>query len=183
MVAVAALLPAYVSCTKDQDTEPFVPSLPGATQPVGSGDDLLSEDDACERLLSAATAAYEKANCPFEPVECPAFIRPAGASGCYEYSEDSLKECESTYESAGSVCSNLGPCVVTAVENTSLSSCVLVDGGEGGAAGQGSGGSPGSAGAGAQGGAPGGGGAPGDAGSSSGGQDSTPPSGGAGAAP
>lgn len=164
LLLLTTLLPAYASCTTDQDTEPFVPALPGATQPVAAGA-TLSEDEACERMLDAATAAYAKHGCSFEHAECPDFIRPAGASGCYEYSEDSVDACESTYAEASS-CVSLGPCFATAIENTSLPSCELVVvPGEGGAPGS-DGGAPGAGGGapGAEGGAPGSSGAASQAG-------------------
>lgn len=175
LFALTAVLPVYLSCTNDPDTEPFVPALPGATQPVNESGSLISEEDACQRLLAAATAAYEDRHCSFEHAACPDFIRPAGASGCYEYSEQSVAECEDAYDSAGSSCSSLGPCFATAVENKSLPTCELVE-----VPGEGLGGAPGGGGAGGDGTAPGSSGAPADAGASSGGQGATPPSGGAG---
>ncbi|HEY6079408.1 MAG TPA: hypothetical protein VIW29_11425 [Polyangiaceae bacterium] len=164
------MLPVYLSCTSDQDTEPFVPALPGATQPVASGS-LLSEGEACERLLEAATSAYAEHGCELEHAECPDFIRSAGASGCYEYQEESVEECESSYAAATS-CSNLAPCFVTAIENTSLPECELVAvPGEGGAPGS-AGGAPGSDGGtpGSDGGTPGSSGASTQMGGASGGQ-------------
>ncbi len=178
LFALTAVLPVYLSCTKDPDTEPFVPALPGATQPVNDGGSLISEEEACQRLLAAATAAYEDRNCSFDHAACPDFIRPAGASGCYEYSEESVEACEEAYDSAGTSCSNLGPCFATAVQNTSLPTCQLVEV-------PGVGGAPGSGGAGGESAAAGNSGvgtsgAPGEAGASNGGEPSMPPSGGAG---
>jgi hypothetical protein len=170
LLLLTAILPVYLSCTTDQDTEPFVPALPGATQPVATGS-LLSEREACERLLEAATAAYSEHDCELEHAGCPDFVRPAGASGCYQYSEASVEDCESSYAAATS-CSNLAPCFVTAIENTSLPECELVGGvpSEGGA--PGSAGGPGSDGGApvTDGGAPGSSGAPSQVGGASGGQ-------------
>lgn len=142
------------SCSKSEDTEPFVPAVEGATQPE-SGGAPLSEDEACERLLSAAVDAYEQLGCspPTFP-DCPGFVRPAGGSGCYEYSADSVEACEERYKAATD-CRALSPCFATALPNGELSSCELVSGGGDG----GAGGAGGAAGAGALGGAAGSGGA------------------------
>ena len=111
--------------------------MPGATQPEGGGA-LLSEADACERVRSAALDAYDQLNCD-EPTfpECPAFLRPGGGSGCYEYREGSIEACEQAYEEASS-CRTLGPCLVTAEQNLDLDTCEEVippDPGTGGAGG------------------------------------------------
>ena len=134
-------LPLFASCTGSEDTEPFLPAVEGASQPKGSGV-LVSEDDACDRLLKAATAAYKRLGCssPSFP-KCPAFLRPGGGSGCYEYFDDSVSACEETYEKAPS-CRELSPCLATAQLNEALSTCERVDvvepiGGAGGAAGAG----------------------------------------------
>jgi hypothetical protein len=137
-LAVWALL--FASCTTDEDTEPHVPSMPGATQPEGDGA-LLSEADACDRARSAAFDAYDRLGCD-EPTfpECPAFLRPGGGSGCYEYREGSVEACEQAYQDATS-CRTLGPCLVTAEQNLDLDTCeqVTPDPGTGGAGGVGSG--------------------------------------------
>jgi|GEM_PF-4206012 len=136
-------LPLFASCTASEDTEPFVPAVEGASQPTASGD-LVSEDDACERLLKAAEAAYDRLGCslPRFP-ECPGFLRPGGGSGCYEYFDDSVSACEETYEKAPS-CRELSPCLATAQLNEELETCEKVDvvepvGGAGGTAGAGPG--------------------------------------------
>jgi len=127
------------SCTKSEDTEPFIPASEGATQPEGGGA-LLTEDDACSRLRTAWAGAQKRLNCA-GPVaaECPGFIRPAGGNGCYEYSEDSVEACEKSYKDAFS-CSVIAPCVVTAERNDSLPTCEVPSTGEGGAGGVPSGG-------------------------------------------
>jgi hypothetical protein len=134
-------LPLYASCTSSEDTEPFVPAVEGARQPKGAGA-LVSEDDACGRLLKAANAAYKRLGCtaPDFP-ECPGFLRPGGGSGCYEYFDESVSACEETYEKAPS-CRELSPCLATAQLNEELATCEKVDvaepsGGAGGAAGAG----------------------------------------------
>jgi hypothetical protein len=134
-------LPLFASCTGSEDTEPFVPAVEGARQPQGSGA-LVSEDDACERLLKAAEAAYERLDCssPTFP-DCPGFLRPGGGSGCYEYFDDSVSACEQTYDQAAS-CRELSPCLATAQLNEDLPTCERVGviepvGGAGGAAGAG----------------------------------------------
>jgi hypothetical protein len=115
-------MPVFANCANSEDTEPLVPAMRGATQPNGSGD-LVSEDEACERLRSAALSAYEDLRCP-EPdyPECPGFLRPGGGSGCYEYREGSVASCEREYEDATS-CSNLAPCLATAELNLELPTC------------------------------------------------------------
>src|SRR6185369_13901765 len=91
LVLSLAGLPLFASCTTSEDTEPFVPAVEGATQPGADGA-LISEDDACDQLLKAEKAAYKRLGCdaPSFP-ECPGFLRPGGGSGCYEYSEGSVK--------------------------------------------------------------------------------------------
>jgi hypothetical protein len=132
-------LPLFASCTSSEDTEPFVPAVEGARQPQGSGA-LVSEDDACERLLKASKAAYKRLGCTAPKLpECPGFLRPGGGSGCYEYFDESVSACEETYEKAPS-CRELSPCLATAELNTELPTCEQVDvvepvGGAGGAGG------------------------------------------------
>jgi hypothetical protein len=141
----------FTNCTASEDTEPFVPSMQGATQPEADGT-LISEADACDRLLGAVEAAYDRLRCdtPNFP-GCPAFVRPGGGSGCYEYSEGSVEACEQAYEDARS-CRELSPCLATAQLSTELPTCDLASG-EGG---QGGGGSGGGGGGGADGGGSGG---------------------------
>jgi hypothetical protein len=134
-------LPLFASCTSSEDTEPFVPAVEGASQPEGSGA-LVSEDDACRRLLRAANEAYDRLNCdsPIFPA-CPGFLRPGGGSACYEYFDDSVSACEETYEKAPS-CRELSPCLATAQLNEALDTCERIDvvepvGGAGGSAGAG----------------------------------------------
>lgn len=136
MLLVSALvgLSLVPSCTKSEDTEPFVPASEGAIQPEGGGD-LLTEEDACSRLAGALLAARKRLGCTGpKPAECPGFLRPGGGDGCYEYSEDSVEACEGAYEDAFS-CSDLAPCIVTAERNDSLPTCELSSTGEGGAGG------------------------------------------------
>jgi hypothetical protein len=134
-------LPLFASCTSSEDTEPFVPAVEGASQPKASGA-LVSEDDACERLLKTAKAAYKRLGCsPPGFAACPGFLRPGGGSGCYEYFEDSVSACEERYEEAPS-CRELSPCLATAQLNEELTTCERVGviepvGGAGGAAGAG----------------------------------------------
>lgn len=127
------------SCTKSEDTEPFVPASEGAKQPEGGGA-LLTEEDACGRMLDAWSAVQKRLGCA-GPVkaECPGFIRPGGGNGCYEYSEESVEACEKSYKDAFS-CSVIAPCVVTAERNDSLPTCEMPSTGEGGAGGAPSGG-------------------------------------------
>jgi hypothetical protein len=132
-----AVVPAFVSCATSEDTEPFVPSVEGARQPADGGD-LISEEDACERLRAAALDAYERLDCkaPAYP-DCPGFLRPGGGSGCYEYRADSVDSCEQAYEDSTS-CRTLAPCLATAELNVELSTCdQLVMEGGGGAGGAG----------------------------------------------
>lgn len=163
-LALSGLL--YASCTGSEDTEPYVPAVSGATQPEADGD-LIGEEEACDRLKSAAEDAYDRLGCPEPSFEgCPAFVRPAGGSGCYEYSAGGVEACEEAYGAADS-CRSLSPCLATAVPNAELPTCEgLVVPGAGGAGGAGAGaggggaelaGAGGMAGATAQGGNPSGG--------------------------
>jgi len=151
-------LPLFASCTKSEDTEPFVPAVEGARQPSGEGA-LVSEEDACARLLEAANDAYDRLGCdaPSFP-KCPGFLRPGGGSGCYEYYDDSVTACVDSYDDARS-CREMSPCLATAERNDTLATCEVVDDGTGGAGGAGTGGDGPVAGAG-NGGAPPEGGAP-----------------------
>lgn len=136
LVAVLGL-PLYASCTKSEDTEPFVPAKEGASQPSAEGD-VVAEDEACERVRGAYAHAYDDLGCDFpEPPACPAFIRPGAGAGCYEYYEKSVSACEEAYKNARS-CSGFTPCVVSAKRNDELPTCVMVAPvGGGGAGGQG----------------------------------------------
>jgi hypothetical protein len=132
LVSAVLGLPLFAGCTSSEDTEPFVPAVEGATQPKGEGA-LISEEDACERLLEAARAAYKRLGCdaPKYP-ECPGFLRPGGSSGCYTYYEDSVATCEQAYEDATS-CRGLSPCLAVAERDDALPTCEQVDLGAGGA--------------------------------------------------
>ena len=139
------------SCTPSEDTEPFVPASEGAQQPPGGGATLV-EDEACSRLLKAASAAYKRLGCAAPQLaECPGFLRPGGGSGCYEYSASSISACEKAYGDAAS-CQGLAPCVATATRNDELPTCELLDA-QGGAGGGGAEGGTGFGGA-SEGGAP-----------------------------
>jgi hypothetical protein len=171
-------LPLYASCTASEDTEPFVPAAQGAAQPPADGE-LVSEADACARLLKAANAAYDRLGCdaPSFP-KCPGFLRPGGANGCFEYYDDSVTACVSAYEEART-CHELSPCLATAERNDELETCEQVDLGTGGAGGAPAGGAPSVAGTGGaseggagpvpEAGAPGASGSPAVAGQSAGG--------------
>ena len=129
-------LPLYASCTKSEDTEPYVPAAEGAQQPDGDGD-LTSEDSACARLREATEDAYDRLGCEAPALaDCPGFLRPGGGSGCYEYREGSVSACEDAYEDART-CRELTPCIATAVLNTELATCELVTSEEVGAGGAG----------------------------------------------
>jgi hypothetical protein len=134
LISACLGLPLYASCTASEDTEPFVPAAQGANQPPGEGS-LVSEDDACARLLKAANAAYGRLGCdaPSFP-KCPGFLRPGGGTGCYEYHDDSVSACVKAYESAPT-CRDLSPCLATAERNDTLATCEMVDLGTGGAGG------------------------------------------------
>lgn len=164
-------LPIFVSCTTSEDTEPLVPASQGSKQPDGGGN-LIGEDEACERLSSAAKAAYDRVGCDApELLDCPAFVRPGGGSGCYQYSEDSVASCEQSYEDASS-CQELSLCAATAVLDETLPTCEPLPGTNVGGAATGgaggmpaggepaAGGTPSAAGAPAEGGAPASGGMP-----------------------
>ncbi|HEY3252808.1 MAG TPA: hypothetical protein VGJ91_02635 [Polyangiaceae bacterium] len=126
-----AVLALGSACTKSKDTEDFVPSDRGAVQPDGAGA-LLSEASACTELKAAEAAARAALGCAAVTRECPGFIRPAGGEACFEYSQASLKGCESLYDSFSS-CDDfaLHPCLISA-----LSKCAAgAAGGAPGAAG------------------------------------------------
>jgi len=148
LVSALAGLPLSAACTSSEDTEPFVPAVEGARQPPGSGP-LVSEAEACERVREAAKAAYDRLRCQ-EPAfaDCPDYVRPGAASGCYEYYEQSVAACEKAYEDSRT-CGNLAPCVVSAARNDELETCQLPEEGSGGQGG--AGGAAGAAGAGGDG--------------------------------
>ena len=117
------------SCTSDTETEPDVPSEPGAQQP-SSGGPLLAEADACSQLKSAESSARAALSCSAVARECPSYIRPAGSSGCFQYSKASLDACATLFSSF-SDCADFDkhPCLVSAT------ACPSEPGGEGGASG------------------------------------------------
>ncbi|MDF3069363.1 MAG: hypothetical protein K0R38_4964 [Polyangiaceae bacterium] len=133
LLLVSALVGLAVvsSCTKSEDTEPFVPASEGAIQPEGGGT-LLTEEEACGRLLDAYAAARKSLGCPGPKLsECPGFLRPGGGNACYQYSERSVEACEEAYDDAFS-CQSLSPCIVTAERNDALPTCELPGSGAGG---------------------------------------------------
>lgn len=135
LLSALAGLVLVPSCTKSEDTEPYIPASEGAKQPSGGGA-LLSEEEACGRLRDAAVAAEKRLRCDNpDPAECPGFLRPGGGSGCYEYSQGSITACEKSYEAA-TTCRALVPCIATAVRNDELETCEL-NVGQGGAGGMG----------------------------------------------
>jgi hypothetical protein len=137
LVAAFLGLPIFVACTSSEDTEPFVPATEGATQAPAEGS-LISEDDACARLLEAALAAYERLGCDApEYPECPGFLRPGGGTGCYSYYDDSVSACEQAYEDADS-CARLAPCLAVAERDDALPTCEQIEMSAGGAGGAGS---------------------------------------------
>jgi len=96
---------------------------------------MLTEEDACSRVVGALAAARKKLGCSSPPpAQCPGFLRPGGGNGCYEYSEESVEACEKSYKNAFS-CTDLAPCIVTAERNDALTTCEVVADGEGGAGG------------------------------------------------
>ena len=110
---VLLALPLSPGCTKSEDTEPFVPAVEGATQPTGSGS-LISEDDACDRLLKAAGAAYKRLGCDAPTfAKCPDYLRPGGGNGCYEYYDDSVSACDDDGRTPPGRVSRLSPCLPT----------------------------------------------------------------------
>lgn len=131
------VVPLLPSCSETEDTEPFVPATEGARQPPGGGA-REGEEAACSDLREATLDAYQRLGCG-QPMlaDCPAFIRPAGGSGCYEYEQASVGACQKAYAEAAS-CRELSLCLPTAVLDTRLVSCELS--GAGGAAAGGSGG-------------------------------------------
>jgi hypothetical protein len=144
-VGLASLLvglPLFASCTSSEDTEPFIPATQGAKQPSGSGT-TVSETEACERVRQAAEAAYDRLRCPPPAFsDCPEYVRPGGASGCYEYYEESVAACEQAYDGARS-CGTLAPCIVSAALNEQLETCERPDEGGGGQGGGSGGGAAG----------------------------------------
>jgi hypothetical protein len=137
LVSALLGLPLFASCTSSEDTEPFVPAAEGAVQAKGEGA-LVSEEEACGRLLEAAQAAYDRLGCdaPDYP-ECPGFLRPGGGSGCYMYYDGSVSTCEQAYEDATS-CRGLSPCLAVAERDDALATCEQVEMGTGGDGGAGS---------------------------------------------
>ena len=117
------------SCTSDTETDAYVPSEPGAVQP-NSGGPLLAEADACAQLKGAESSARSKLGCAAVTRDCPSFVRPAGGSGCFQYSKASIAACASLFESFGD-CADFDkhPCLISAT------ACDVEPNGEGGAGG------------------------------------------------
>ena len=141
LVGLAALALA-AACTESKDTEDYAPSERGAVQPDAGGT-LLSESNACALLKTAEAAARAALSCSALSRACPAFIRPAGGEGCFEYSQASVKACEAQYQTF-TTCDDFArhPCLLSAVSNCESATG---EGGAGGAA-SGSAGGTGSAG-------------------------------------
>ena len=144
--ALLIALAVAVSCSNQNDSEPFVPSQRGAVQPDAGGP-LLIESEACLRLKGAEISARAALSCPTQSRVCPGYIRPAGGNECFQYSEASINACATLYDTF-TTCEEftLHPCLVSAVPM-----CDTPVGGEGGAGGApsalgGAGGSPGAGG-------------------------------------
>ena len=151
------------ACTKSKDTYDPEPPERGAVQPDGGGA-RLSEPSACNQLKAAESAARSALNCAPVSRACPAFIRPAGGEGCFEYSEASVKACAALYGSF-TRCEDFTthPCLLSAVSECDGEPAEGAAGagpvGSAGSAGEGDGaGVPGSAGEGGAAGASGAGG-------------------------
>ncbi len=119
------------SCSKQKDTQDYVPSQRGAIQPDAGGQ-LRDEVTACETLTTAEASARKDLGCPAVARSCPDYIRPAGGADCFQYEQASLDGCVELFRSFTS-CEDfaLHPCLVSAV-----SKCDSV-GGEAGAGGAG----------------------------------------------
>ncbi|MET0790641.1 MAG: hypothetical protein ABW061_03910 [Polyangiaceae bacterium] len=130
-----AALVAAASCTSQKDTQAFVPSGRGAVQPDAGGA-LLSEAAACAKLKAAESSARSTLGCPSLTRECPSYIRPAGGSDCFQYSQPSIDGCATLFASF-TTCADFEthPCLISATDT-----CTFSDGGapgEGGAGGAG----------------------------------------------
>ncbi len=141
LFAAAALA---FACEAEEDSEPLVPSKPGAVQPDAGGD-AISETKACDRLAKKRQEVWDDFECEGEELGCPELLRPFGSDPCerYSYDEDSVDACVEQIGDYTS-CEDFSrmPCVVTAIVRA-------------GADCEGEGGSPGSAGSGGGGGSAG----------------------------
>ncbi len=123
-------LVAAASCTKQKDTQDYVPSQRGAVQPDAGGT-LVDEATACAALTSAESSARKDLHCPAAAHTCPEYVRPAGGADCFQYEQASLDGCVDLFSSF-TTCEDfaLHPCLLSAV-----SKCDSTGGGEAGAGG------------------------------------------------
>jgi len=123
-------LVAAASCSKQKDTQDYVPSQRGAVQPDAGGK-RVDEATACEALATAEASARKDLSCPAAARSCPESIRPAGGADCFQYEQASIDGCVDLF-STFTTCEDfvLHPCLLSAV-----SQCDSLGGGEGGAGG------------------------------------------------
>jgi hypothetical protein len=122
---------AAASCTTAKDTESYVPSKVGVVQPEPNGQ-LVDEASACAQFTKAEAKARADLSCDAVKRTCPAFIRPAGGEGCFQYDQGTINGCVKLFGTF-TTCDDFdaNPCVLSA-----KSSCDQ-GAGEGGAAGAG----------------------------------------------
>jgi hypothetical protein len=124
-----------LSCSKANDTQDYVPSQRGAVQPDAGGAQI-SEDAACAELEQAEADARADLGCAALEAVCPSYIRPAGSTGCFAYSQTSVDGCKALYQSfTGCEEFDLHPCLITAIPDSGCGTPVPGEGGAGGAPG------------------------------------------------
>jgi hypothetical protein len=131
LTILAVGIVASASCSDNADDAVPVPARPGLTQPEPGGA-LVDESEACERLTDAEEMRRQTLMCDaLVHAPCPVYVRPLG-SGCWTYSEDSLRACERVIADY-TTCLDFDErtCVLSAVE-ANEGSCRPGAGGEGG---------------------------------------------------
>lgn len=131
----ALALLVVLSCSKANDTQDYVPSQRGAVQPDAGGA-AITEDAACAQLKKAEADARAELGCDALKAVCPSYIRPAGSTGCFAYSQASVNGCKALYQSFnGCEDFELHPCLITAIPDAECGAPAPGEGGAGGASG------------------------------------------------
>jgi hypothetical protein len=121
------------SCSKQKDTQDYVPSQRGAIQPDAGGA-LVDEATACQTLTTAEANARKDLSCPAVARTCPDYIRPAGGADCFQYEQVSLDGCVDLFGSF-TTCEDFArhPCLISAVSKCDSAGGEAGAGGSGGA--------------------------------------------------
>jgi len=116
-----------LGCEEDRGAGENRAAQPGITQISEADGDLLDEDEACETYRELLAEAIDDVGCDdeVELLDCPQLIRPAGASACTRFTQDSIDACEEViegYDSCGDFFSRR--CLLVSVTEERSEGCV-----------------------------------------------------------